>query len=174
MHWYMQQSRHCRTCWVARSLISQMPLTMPGRWLERKIKQQRSDISKLSKMARRIITNNHQWLRRKLGGSWDSQTTFGCSCKRLKKYTKEAESRYINRLLLKCLEDLLHAKRWQQMVSNRSHPRGKQRCSGKLYGKKMRYNDQAEWLKDLRDHHAGFPVAIDNIWRRPQIKGEKD
>ena len=34
--------------------------------LERKIKQQRNDISKLSEMAREIVTRNHQWLRRKL------------------------------------------------------------------------------------------------------------
>ena len=35
--------------------------------LEKNIKQQRSDISKLSEVARGIVTRNYQWLRRKLG-----------------------------------------------------------------------------------------------------------
>jgi hypothetical protein len=136
----------------------------PNAWrvrLERKIASQRSEVSKLSEMARGTNIGDQEHLWRKYKGSTISEAIETAKQRlvslsaRLKRYNKEAESRNINRLFASDASKVYGILRGETRLSQPPDPPQKeteQFWKG-IWEKEVVHNKQAQWLAKLKTDH---------------------
>ena len=154
----------------------QQPQNLHNAWqirLERKIKQQRAEVSKLSALAGGATLRDSSWLRRKYQDVTPkvaleiAKQRLTALAARLRRYTKEAESRRINRLFISDPSKVYSMLRGSGPTGQQPDPPMKdtEQFWNGIWGKEAAHNSQARWLEELKqDWHPRLsqqqPVTI--------------